>query len=292
MMKKALIFGGTKFFGIHLVNQLLDKGYHVTIATRGKTPDPFGDSVRRVEVDRTDKQSLARAFKHETWDVIYDQICFSSQDAMTAMEVFKGKTYKYVFTSSLSVYDMEQITPPVTEEDFDPMKENLIVAGSDAFSYQEGKQQAEAAFFQHAPFPVTAVRFPIVLGENDYTGRLALYIKKIKYHQGVYLDNPQAEMNFISEQEAGRFLAWLAGMHIAEPINACATGVVSLEGLLNQIAEITGQGIVYSDKESESPYNIPSTWTMSNEKAEGHGFAFSNLQDWLPKLIEKLAVQV
>ncbi|WP_237648579.1 NAD-dependent epimerase/dehydratase family protein [Sediminibacillus terrae] len=92
-MKKALIFGGTKFFGIHLVNQLLDKGYHVTIATRGQTPDPFGDSVRRVEVDRTDKQSLARAFKHETWDVIYDQICFSSQDAMTSMEIFKGKTY-------------------------------------------------------------------------------------------------------------------------------------------------------------------------------------------------------
>ncbi|SDM58269.1 NAD-dependent epimerase/dehydratase family protein [Sediminibacillus halophilus] len=291
-MKKALVFGGTKFFGIHLVNQLLDKGFHVTIATRGKTPDPFGESVRRVEVDRTDKQSLSRAFKHETWDAIYDQICFSSQDAMTAMEIFKGKTYKYVFTSSLSVYDMENITPPTAEEDFDPTKEKLVVADSDAFSYQEGKQQAEAAFFQHAPFPVTAVRFPIVLGENDYTGRLALYIKKVKYRQGVYLDNPQAEMNFISEQEAGQFLAWLADMHIAEPINACANGSVSLEELLIQIAETTGQSVIYSDKQSDSPYNIPDTWTMSNEKASDYGFAFSNLQDWLPKLIEKLAVQV
>ncbi|QTN00737.1 NAD-dependent epimerase/dehydratase family protein [Sediminibacillus dalangtanensis] len=291
-MKKALVFGGTKFFGIHLVNQLLDKGFHVTIATRGKTPDPFGESVRRVEVDRTDKQSLSRAFKYETWDVIYDQICFSSQDAMTAMEIFKGKTYKYIFTSSLSVYDMEKSTPPVTEEDFDPTKEKLVVAGSDAFSYQEGKQQAEAAFFQHAPFPVTTVRFPIVLGENDYTGRLALYIKKIKYRQGVYIDNPQAEMNFISEQEAGQFLAWLADMHIAEPLNACTNGSVSLEQLLNQIAETTGQSVIYSDKQSDSPYNIPATWTMSNEKATGNGFAFSKLQDWLPKLIENLAVQL
>ncbi|WP_053218268.1 NAD-dependent epimerase/dehydratase family protein [Virgibacillus senegalensis] len=290
-MKKALVFGGTKFFGIHLVNQLLKKGYSVTIATRGKTPDPFGDSVQRVVLDRTDKQSLSRAFKNETWDVIYDQICFSSLDAMTAMEIFKGKTYKYVLTSSLSVYDMEKLTPPVKEEDFDPKKEKLVVAGSDAFSYQQGKQQAEAAFFQHAPFPVTAVRFPIVLGENDYTGRLALYIKKIQYRQGVYLQTPHAKMNFISEEEAGQFLAWLADMHIAEPLNACANGSISMEQLMELIAGKTGQPVIYSEKQTESPYNIPGNWTMSNEKAARHGFPFTDLSDWLPELVENLAKQ-
>ena len=33
---KILVLGGTRFAGIHLVNELLAKGHEVTIATRGK----------------------------------------------------------------------------------------------------------------------------------------------------------------------------------------------------------------------------------------------------------------
>lgn len=38
-----LVIGGTRFFGIHMVNELLTAGYDVTIATRGKASDSFGD---------------------------------------------------------------------------------------------------------------------------------------------------------------------------------------------------------------------------------------------------------
>lgn len=31
-----LVIGGTRFFGIHMVNELLTAGYDVTIATRGR----------------------------------------------------------------------------------------------------------------------------------------------------------------------------------------------------------------------------------------------------------------
>ncbi len=36
---KILVIGGTRYFGIHMVNKLLERGHKVTIATRGKTPD-------------------------------------------------------------------------------------------------------------------------------------------------------------------------------------------------------------------------------------------------------------
>lgn len=32
---KILVIGGTRYFGIHMVNKLLEQGYKVTIATRG-----------------------------------------------------------------------------------------------------------------------------------------------------------------------------------------------------------------------------------------------------------------
>ena len=31
-----LVIGGTRYFGIHMVNKLLEQGYNITIATRGK----------------------------------------------------------------------------------------------------------------------------------------------------------------------------------------------------------------------------------------------------------------
>lgn len=40
-----LVIGGTRFFGIHMVNELLTAGHDVTIATRGKVSDSFGDKV-------------------------------------------------------------------------------------------------------------------------------------------------------------------------------------------------------------------------------------------------------
>ena len=40
-----LVIGGTRFFGIDMVNELLTAGHDVTIATRGKASDSFGDNV-------------------------------------------------------------------------------------------------------------------------------------------------------------------------------------------------------------------------------------------------------
>ena len=42
---KILVIGGTRFFGIHMVKELLAKGHEVTLATRGLALDDFGDSL-------------------------------------------------------------------------------------------------------------------------------------------------------------------------------------------------------------------------------------------------------
>ena len=50
---KILVIGGTRFFGIHMVNELLANGYEITIATRGKSSDEYGDRVKRLVIERT-----------------------------------------------------------------------------------------------------------------------------------------------------------------------------------------------------------------------------------------------
>lgn len=48
MPMNILILGGTRFFGIHTVNELLKNGHDVTIATRGRAADKFSGSVKRA----------------------------------------------------------------------------------------------------------------------------------------------------------------------------------------------------------------------------------------------------
>ncbi|MGR4032399.1 NAD-dependent epimerase/dehydratase family protein, partial [Bacillus sp. ZZQ-131] len=55
-LKKVLVLGGTRFFGKHLVEYLLQAGHDVTIATRGVTEDSFGSAVKRIIVDREDRK--------------------------------------------------------------------------------------------------------------------------------------------------------------------------------------------------------------------------------------------
>ena len=41
MMAKVLVIGGTRFFGKHLVEKLVQQGHDVTIATRGQHDNPL-----------------------------------------------------------------------------------------------------------------------------------------------------------------------------------------------------------------------------------------------------------
>ena len=50
---KILVIGGTRFFGIHMVNKLLELWHSVTIATRGNAKNNFGDRVSRIILERT-----------------------------------------------------------------------------------------------------------------------------------------------------------------------------------------------------------------------------------------------
>ncbi|MFD2045540.1 NAD-dependent epimerase/dehydratase family protein [Ornithinibacillus salinisoli] len=286
-MKTALVFGGTRFFGVNLVQSLLDKGVQVTIATRQNSTDPFEDTVERLKLDRFDEASVKNAVEGREWDVVFDQLCFSSKDAKVATDALEGKIKRYIFTSTLSVYDQGQEMP---EELFDPFTYNLKMVTKEEVTYQEGKRQAEAYFFQHASFPVVAMRIPIVLGEEDYTERLLHYVTSVKEGKAVYFPNPNAEMGFIYQSEAGDFLSWIAETDFTGPVNACADGSISMRDLMNLISEKVGNEATITTENNEllSPYGIEETWTMSNDKATKIGYSFSHLNEWLPGLVAKL----
>lgn len=290
----VLVLGGTRFFGKKLVELCLQNGHSVTILTRGQSGNPFGTKVKQLIVNRDDADSLSQALASTTWDIVYDNICYSPNEALNICEILEGKTKKLVFTSTLSTYEIDGSVK--SEEDFNPYDYEVRMGNREDFSYGEGKRQAEAVLFKEATFPVVAVRFPIVMGENDYTRRLHFHVERILQEQPISLPNIDAKMSFITDDEAAAFLYFAGTTPIEGPYNATAAGAISLKDLLGLIEETTGKhakiSLVGGDEKSQSPYGVPADWYMSTTKAESAGFAFSQLHDWLPSLVKTIVKEL
>ncbi|WP_211745675.1 NAD-dependent epimerase/dehydratase family protein [Paenibacillus sp. Marseille-Q4541] len=294
MSDKVLVFGGTRFFGKSLVEFLLDQSdVEITVASRGNNPFPFGPEVKHLILDREDDNALALAAKLENWDVVYDNICYSAEDAQKAVQHFEG-VKRYIFTSSLSVYEAgEQGEGGFKEKDFDPYTYPVEYKGKDQVSYQEGKRQAEAVFMQKASFPVVCVRFPIVLGPHDYTKRLHFHVEHVQQELPIGIPNVKADLGFIHSSEAARFLGWLKDSDITGPVNAASNGTVQLERLIHLIEQATGKKArIQSDTEKEhaSPFGISAPWYMNTKLAQKAGFEFDSLEEWLPRLIQEISM--
>ncbi len=292
-MGKVLVLGGTRYFGKRLVNLLLQEGTHeVTVATRGLTEAEFTGPVNRLVLDRSDESSLAKAAEAGPWDVVYDNICYSPNEAMAAVRAFDGRVGRYVLTSTLSVYGFGK--SPLSEEDFNPYEYKWGAGDRSELEYGEAKRQAEAVFFQKAGFPVAAMRIPIVLGPDDYTRRLHFHVERVMNGTPIGLPDVEAAMSFISSAETAAFLLWLGSSDLTGPVNASSDGELTISRMLDLIEQETGkEARVLSEnevsQENESPFGISSSWVLDISKAKAAGYHFGHVMDWMPDLIKEIA---
>jgi nucleoside-diphosphate-sugar epimerase len=291
-VNRALILGGTQFFGKRLVQKLLENGAKVTIATRGRTHDDFGDGVERLIIDRENKESMIKAFDNKQWDVVYDQSCFSPLEAKSAYEALQGKIKHYIFTSTMAVYGFGR---GKTEEGFDPLsyepsfKERKDYKGISG--YQEAKRSAEAYLFQTADVPVAAVRPALVIGIDDYTERFLFHVKKVKNEEPIGIADPGYFYSYTSAEDAAGFLYMAGEKTLTGAYNAAFEKSLSLNDLLLKIGCAVGKkAIVTSEiaKENASPYGLSGEWTLNVSKAESAGYSFEKLDPYLEKLIEAM----
>lgn len=197
-----LVIGGTRFFGIHMVNELLTAGYDVTIATRGKASDSFGDKVKRIFLERTKEESVREALSGTHYDVVIDKIAYCSNDIKYVMDVIDCD--KYIYMSSTSVYNPKHIN--TVEADFDGIENELIWCDRKAFPYEQIKRQAECALWQQYPEKNwIAVRYPFAIGKDDYTKRLLFYVEHTMKSIPMNIDNVDYQMSYIRSDEAGKY---------------------------------------------------------------------------------------
>ena len=282
---KILVIGGTRYFGKHLARELGRLGHGVTIATRGLTPDVFGNEVERIRLDRTDRESVKAKLAGLEFDVTYDNINYSPYDTESILECVQTK--RYIFTSSSAVYAGGR---NLREEDFDPYHYLIRMGRRTDFDYGEGKRLCESVLFQNYKIEACAVRFPIVIGKDDYTRRLYSYVEHIARGEKMNVDNAEARFSMIESIQAGAFLAFLADRKETGPVNAAAKGHKSVAEIVKMSEEILGKEAVLGSNGIPAEFNGYPHNTLSTEKAEAMGFEFRELDPTIRELLSTYAI--
>lgn len=281
---KILIIGGTRYFGIPMTNDLIRKGHDITIATRGNTKDTYGSSVSRIVFDRSDENSVRASLRQERYDVIIDKIAYSSNDVRRILD--NAECGRYILMSSSAVYG--NIHADTKESDFAAGKYKLCWCERADHNYAEVKRQAECALVQHYPEQeYIAVRYPIVIGKNDYTNRLRFYAESIYNGTPMFVDDMDSRISFIHEKEAGLFLSHLADSDITGAVNGCSKGDISIAEIIAYAELKTGRKAVFSESGKPAPYNgYPEFATLDTHKAAETGFAFSDIKEHIFETID------
>lgn len=282
---KILVIGGTRYFGIPMVEELLQRGHQVTVATRGNTHGLFGDRVDYMVLQRNDPDSMRTALQGKHYDVIIDKIAYTSNDIRYALDA--ADCDKYIHMSSTAVYNPKH--PDTRETDYDPCVHPLLWCNRTDFSYAEIKRQAEHALFQAYPNQASiAVRYPFVISEDDYTRRLHFYVEHVIKEIPMHIDNLDAQMGFIRADEAGRFMAYLAESDFCGAVNGCATGTISMGEIIRYVEKRCGKTALLSADGEPAPYNGEVAYSINTALASSLGFTFSNLHDWIFDLIDHI----
>lgn len=280
---KILVIGGTRFFGIHMVEELLKSGHDITIATRGQAADLFGDKVKRITIERTNEESIKDAFKEKHYDVVIDKIAYCSNDIKYVMENISCD--KYIYMSSTSVYKPKHMN--TVETDFDGYSTDFVWCDRMAFPYEEIKRQAEYALWQeYQDKKWIAVRYPFAIGRDDYTKRLLFYVEHTMKSIPMNIDNLDYQMGYIRSDEAGKFIAFLVDKDVDGAINGSSKGTISLKEIIDYVEKKTGTRAIIDKEGDTAPYNGEPEYSINTEKAYTLGFGFSELKDWIYVLLD------
>lgn len=279
----VLVLGGTRFFGIPMVKDLLEKGHKVTIATRGNANDDFGNKVNRIIVERTNAESMNKAFEGKHFDVVIDKIAYCSNDIQYAMDSINFD--KYIYMSSTSVYNPKHLN--TVEDDFDGLSKDFVWCGRMDFPYEQIKRQAEYALWQkYSEKKWLALRYPFAIGKDDYTKRLFFYVEHTVKSIPMNIDNLDCQMSFIRSDEAGKFLSFLVESDTVGAINGSADGTISLREIIEYIESKTGSKAIIDASGENAPYNGEPGYSINTDKAKSLGFKFSSLREWIFDLLD------
>src|SRR5689334_12460495 len=176
---RALVTGGNRYIGLHLVFELARQGHEVTVANSHEAPLP--DGARRIHVDRQVPGALADALApvRDDFDIVYDNTSYRVADLEPVVETFDGRVQQLVFTSSVAAYKRSWVQP--VREDSPRHARDDPHPGK---AYGVGKVNCEdhlQALYEESGLPATSLRVTHTIGPNTpLVTREPIFFKRLE----------------------------------------------------------------------------------------------------------------
>jgi 2'-hydroxyisoflavone reductase len=215
---RILVLGGTRFLGRAIVDAALGRGDTVTLFNRGVSNPGLFPGVETVTGDRTADLS---ALDGREWDAVVDVAAYDPDVARLSAETFAKRTGRYVFVSTVSVYQ-DQNTREAQLEDA-PLQELRDEMTDFAQRYGPNKALAERIVQEVYGERALIGRPGLITGPHDPTDRVPYWPRRIARGGHVLAPgDPAALVQFIDVRDLA---AWLA-----DACHAGRGGVFNLTG--------------------------------------------------------------
>jgi nucleoside-diphosphate-sugar epimerase len=249
-MADVLILGGTRNLGHFTALELLGAGHRVTVLNRGRTADDLPAEVTKLRADRRDSESMRAALADLMFDLVLDTTTYTGADARQAVELFSGRTDRFVFVSSGQVYLVrEDIARPFREDDYAGSVMAEPERGTpdhEGWKYGVDKRDAEDVFSSAAlasGFPVTTLRLPMVASERDERGRIQAYVARIMDRGPIMIpDDDGLPLRHVYVMDVARLVRSFVGSDtgIGLAFNVSCGESMSLAAFIETLSGITG----------------------------------------------------
>jgi UDP-glucose 4-epimerase len=240
---RALVTGGNRYIGVHLLFELAHRGHEVTVVNSHVGDMP--DGCRRIHADRTVPGALhdALAAHRDDFDVVFDNTAYRVADLEPMIDLFEGRVERFVFTSSVAVY-RRSFVQPVREhsrrhdpDDRDPRKQ-----------YGVGKVRCEdhlRARFEAVGLPTTSVRVTHTLGpRTPLVTREPIIFKRLEERRPVFVPGDGFPfVHLVHVQDVASAMASLCGAASGvdgEVYNIAGPELTSVEGCIRMMAKVVG----------------------------------------------------
>lgn len=197
-MKQVLILGGTNFIGRVLVEQLITLNtYQVTLFNRGKRNSGIFPELNQIHGDRETEDYLKISSQY--WDVIIDCSGYYPISFEKLLKSIAGKVGRYIFVSTISVYNFGNIIGREITED-EPLLECTDAQKTSALpdAYGEKKAEMERLLLQQQGLDKIIIRPSLVYGKYDFTDRFYYWLWRAKVAQHIALPDDGRDITSIT----------------------------------------------------------------------------------------------
>ena len=234
-----LFLGGTGFIGPHQINYALARGHNVSMFNRGSNSGLYGDRVEELigNRDANIDAGLQALEGKRRWDVVVDNSGYVPRHVRDSAELLKGRCSRYVYTSTVAVYDFEQSKTLDNQGPLlaapEPSTEQVTGA-----TYGPLKAECDRIVQEVCGDSATIVRPTFIVGPGDRTDRFTYWVER--FHRGgdiVCPAGPDIEAQWIDVRDLCHWLIDLAENDVPGIFNGVGpASPVTTEQLMHGLA--------------------------------------------------------